>query len=340
MSSLVLLLLALTGAETPAQTPAPEAPKPEVVLFSRAVVVGFDWSEGFGLAAELGAPGSLADVVDATLLFEHRVTDKRTFPTTSVAPQQIRAAVEAQATLVIALDYLIPYVYAETGGEEGRRASLELALRTLETVPGPLVLGDIPDLSAALTAEKPILFAKQMPSAAGLKAVNDRLYEWAILHKNVSIAPVAQLYAAIKNEEAFSVRRASWPKSWLSELVQRDRMHTRLHGTIAAWLLALDGLCTARRDLDAQSFDWSPLAIYHKVYASKELERQRALAREIDERRLPANRPPPPRPPPPGVRPTPEEEMREKLEGSERGEAERAKKRDRAKEEKEGKDGG
>lgn len=309
MSSLALILLALPGGD-----PAPaQVQKPEVALFARAFVVGSEMTDGYGLQGDLGAPGSLVDILDASLLFARGPIEKRTFPSTSVAPQQIRAAIDAQATIIIALDYLQPYIYAETGGEEGRRASLDLALRNLEAVQVPLVLGDVPDLTAALSAEKPILFAKQMPSPQGLKAVNERIAQWAREHKNVTLAPVSAMFAHVNAGEPFNTRRSSWPAAWLPDLLMKDRMHTRLHGTIAAWLLAQDALCAARPDLDALSFDWSARSIYHKVYASKEAERQAATERLIAQRRLPANRPPPPPPLPPGPARSPEEEMRDKM---------------------------
>jgi hypothetical protein len=85
--------------------------------------------------------------------------------------------------------------------------------------------------------------------------------------------------------------------------MQSDRVHTRLHGTIALWLAGLDVLCTARTDLDPNAFDWNALSIYRKVYAAKSRQRDEAVEREVAKLRLPPSRPPPPPPAPPG--PTP-----------------------------------
>jgi hypothetical protein len=312
MSSLALLLVGLAG-DAPAVPAAP--PKPEVALFARAFVIGSDMTEGFGLEKEIGAKTSLADIVEATLLFEHRPVEKRTFPSVSVAAQQVKAAVDSNATIVIALDYLTPYVYADLGSEEQRRANVESALATLATVHVPMIVGDVPYLLSASTIQNALVTARMLPKPEALAAINERIAAWAQSQKDVVVAPVAAMYAHIESGEGFGVRASAWPASWLTELLLKDRVHTRMHGTIAAWLLGLDALCKARADIDPASFDWSANSIYKKVYAAKEAERKAAIAAEVDSRRMLPNRPPPGPPPPRPPPMSPEEEMRQKARG-------------------------
>src|SRR5436190_2774643 len=252
MSSLALLLIGLVG-DAPAVPATP--PKPEVALFAHAFVVGSDMTEGFGLEKEIGAKTSFADIVDATLLFQHRPAEKRTFPAVSVAAQQVKAAVDSNATIVLALDYLTPFVYADFGNDEQRRQSVESALSHLETVRVPMIVGDVPYLLSASTIQNPLVTARMLPKPEALAAINERIAAWAAGRTDVFIAPVAAMYAHIETNEGFGVRASSWPASWLSELLLKDRVHTRMHGTIAAWLLGLDALCKARKDVDPASFD-------------------------------------------------------------------------------------
>jgi hypothetical protein len=309
MSSLALLLTCLSAQAAPAQAPAPAAAptaltanSPEARLFAHAMVVGAAISDGVGLDKELGAPGSMSDVVQASLLFEtKREVERHVFDEIGVAHQQIQAAVEGQASIVIALDYLIPYAYAMQS-DDARMQQVATALKALEPIKCPIVLGDVPDLRAALAVEKPALAAAQVPSVETLKALNDSVVAWAAAHKEVVIAPVAMVFAQVEKKEPFTIHAYTWPASWLSDLMQTDRVHTRLHGSIALWLGGLDALCHARLDLDPRWFDWNALSIYRKVYAAKSRAREKALEEEITRLRLPPSRPPPqppiPAPPP------------------------------------------
>ncbi len=314
MSYLALILAGLAGD---ARGAADAPPKPEVALFSRAMVVGWEISEGFGLKAELGAPGDLGDIVEATLLFPHPPIERRTFPTTAVAGGQFQAAVGARASLIVAVDYLIPFVYSDAGSDEKRLANVETELQRLGTTQIPLVLGTVPDLTSASKILNPLVPPKFLPQPETLTRVNERIVAWAREHTNVFVAPIAAEYAHIEAGEPFGVRASAWPKSWLSEMIQKDRVHTRLHGSIAAWLLGLDALCTTRKEIDPASFDWSANSIFRKVYASKEGLRRAAATEIVDTLKLPPNRPPPGPPPRPLV--DPDEEVRRK----ERGESER-----------------
>lgn len=314
MSSLALFLVCLAG--DPVAQVAPAAPpKPEVALFARAFVVGSDMTEGFGLEKEIGAKTSLADIVEATLLFPHTPIEKRTFPTSSVASQQLRAAVESRATVVIALDYLTPFVYVDAGSDDQRKANVEAALKTLETVTVPMIVGDVPDLKSASTIQNALITPRMLPAPDALAAINARIAAWANARRDVAVAPVSAMFARIDANEGFGVRASSWPAAWLGELLLKDRVHTRMYGTIAAWLLGLDALCNLRKDLDATSFDWSSASIYRKVFAAKDADRKAAVAREVDARRLQPNRPPPGPPPPPPPPLDPAEEMRQKQRG-------------------------
>jgi hypothetical protein len=318
MFSLVPLFLCLP-AVTP-QAPSAPAQKPTLTaqLFAHAMIVGGDISDGVGLEKELGAPGSMSDVVQASLLFDtQHPVERHVFAETNVAHQQIEAAQQGQATLVIALDYLIPYVYAMQT-DDARKQQVATALKALEVLKCPIVLGDVPDLRAGTsgTNGRSALADGQVPSAETLKALNESITAWAATRKDVAIAPVAMVFAHVEGKEPFTIRNDTWGQAWLPDLLQSDHVHTRLHGAIALWIGGLDALCQVRKDVDARLFDWNALSIYKKIYDSKARERQKALDEEVTRLRPPPTRPPP-QPPPPA--PPPDEnakrEARKKAQG-------------------------
>ncbi len=299
LASLLLCLPAQAG-EAPTQTPAAPAakPTPTTQLFAHAMVVGGDISDGFGLDKELGAPGNLSDIVWASLLFEPKVpVESHVFSEINVAHQQIEAAQQGPASIVIALDYLVPYAYAMQS-DDARKQQVAAALKALEVLKCPIVIGDVPDLRAGAVGRTPALADGQVPSVETLKALNDSLVAWAATRKDVVIAPVALVFAHVEGKEAFTIHNYTWGQAWLADLVQLDRVHPRMQGAIAMWLGGLDALCKARTDLDDHAFDWNPLSIYKKVYDSKARPRQKALEQEISRLRVPPSRPPPQPPPP------------------------------------------
>jgi hypothetical protein len=198
---------------------------------------------------------------------------------------------------VIALDYLVPYVYAMQS-DDARKQKVDAALKALEVLKCPIVIGDVPDLRAGATGARPLLADGQVPSVESLKALNDSLAAWAATRKDVVIAPVAMVFAHVESKEAFTIHHYTWGQAWLPDLLQLDHVHPRMHGAIAMWLGGLEALCKARTDLDDHQFDWNPLSIYKKVYDSKTRQRQKATEDEIARNRLPPSRPPPQPPPP------------------------------------------
>jgi hypothetical protein len=311
------LLLCL--AATPPQAAAPAADKAAAnPLFAHIVVLGGDVSEGFGLERELGAPGSLADVIEASILTPHQPIEKRTAPwgPASSLPELVRGAAGLKPTLVVAIDYLIAPAYFDAETDDLRIAGVDKALQALEHLSCPILLGDVPDFARALAAEKPVLDPKRAPSPEGLKTIGAHVEQWSAAHKNVVITPFAAWMHAVTTEEPFTIRDTTWFKSWISELVQKDRVHPRLQGTISLWLASADALCNVRGTefagrTDPAKIDWDPRSIYQKVYASKEAERQVVIDREIQKQQRPAP-PRPPRPPPPPSKEEMEKQLREK----------------------------
>jgi hypothetical protein len=101
---------------------------------------------------------------------------------------QVRDAIESKPTLVIGIDFLFWFCYgtqARTDAERLKR--FDHGLKLLETIPCPLIVGDIPDASAAVGG---MLSESQMPSRAVLTAANERLRKWAAGRPEVTVVPL------------------------------------------------------------------------------------------------------------------------------------------------------
>src|SRR5689334_1804853 len=93
------------------------------------------------------------------------------------APTQVEAATNARPTLVIGVDFLFWFCYGDGRTDSERAQRFEQGLKLLEQIPCPLVVGDIPDVSAATNTG--IISNEQVPSASARAAANKRLKAWA-----------------------------------------------------------------------------------------------------------------------------------------------------------------
>lgn len=292
-------LAAASGDPAPQAAAAPAQKTPEELLFASVHVIGGDLTGGVGLDKEIGVPVTFADVIDASLLFPHGALTWHTFPSSSLAGEQVELARRAGATLVVAPDYLVPFVYADAVDDDARLRGIDTALKLLETLTCPLVLGDVPDFRATLTARKPAYPANHVPSVELLARVNAAVKKWAEPRKSVVLAPIADLYAHVASGEPLRARATNVPAAWLPELLQENRVHARAFGSILAWVMAFENLHRARPDLDGGRVDGSMISIFNRLYASKEAQRRALIEQALAAKRLPPNRPPPVPPPPP-----------------------------------------
>lgn len=198
----LLLGVSLLAAPLPAQkasvsTPATatqvvgKAPRP---LLSQVVVIGASLSNGFASGLKL------ASALDPGIAIEHeRVRDYSTsaffMNPRRFGKQVMDRALKKDPTLLVALDYTFWYGYGyvyprdvadNTGLRptkeelakktlEMRLAKFEVGLSQLDRYDGPLVLGNLPDMTGA---DPKMLSRNQIPTRPELDALNKRLMEW------------------------------------------------------------------------------------------------------------------------------------------------------------------
>lgn len=165
------------------------SPSPKLVL-ERVAVVGASVSAGVGGSVPLPA------LLDHATHAKHEpvldATDK--FMGVNVfdsGEYQFDQVVEADPTLVIAVDFLFWYAHTlvRSGEDEltERKLALDRGLEQVARAACPVVLGDIPDMSGA---QFKTLTPNRMPSLEVLVALNQHVRDWAVKHRNVTIVPL------------------------------------------------------------------------------------------------------------------------------------------------------
>ncbi len=192
--------------------------------WQRIAVIGASASAGFGTELEAGRAVLLAEVVDEALAAPHEAP--RSFASEMFflapetwGPQQVAEAAAYQPTAVLAVDYLFWFLYGAAPDEEARLARLEDGLASLAPLRGPLVLGGIPDMSAAVGT---MLVRSQVPAPATLARADARLREWTAARPGTVVLRFDPVADAAR--------------------VQDDRLHPNLAGLASLALGALAAL--------------------------------------------------------------------------------------------------
>ncbi len=215
----------------------PDDPRP--VSFDRA----------FG--AMLADPGASRVTLHATPMFFTR--------SHAIGPALLDRALRENPTLLIALDYLFWFAYGDVdarGGfladEHERDELFELGLAQLARFDGPLVVGDIPDMSPAIGL---MLARRQVPEPATLERLNARLRAWAAARPEVVIVPLHDMVEQIRRGRGLRIGTRFWAPEQTATFVLPDRLHPSPDGQIASATIVCD-LLTAHVDgIEASDFD-------------------------------------------------------------------------------------
>lgn len=246
---------------------SPVAAAPAVKLdLSKAYVIGASVSDGFGLRVTLppapapeAAPGAktdgtkappaprarsaglnladvLAAVVDAPAGLPRANPSSMFFmDARTTGKEQMDAAVKAEPSMVFALDYLFWYVYGVMPEDE-RLTLLEEGLKNLDRLTCPMVVGDIPDMSAAIGG---MLSRPQVPEAATMEKANARIAQWAAGKKSVVVLSLSTLIKSAMSGGKVELGGRTFEGDAARRLIQGDKLHATLTGSIA---ISIDGL--------------------------------------------------------------------------------------------------
>ena len=235
---------------------------PVKLSLARSIVIGASVSDGFGTQAlitmpnpALGTPDAPADapatiqklqavrlpealaaVVGGTDLPKHRASMMFFMNPQASADKQLAAAAEAVTPtekdkspgIVFALDYLFWQVYGDVPETE-RLQTLERGLKRIETLPGPVVIGDFPDMRHATLMLRPF----QVPTVETLAKANARLSEWVKDQPTVAVVPLSELVLAVRSSKPLTIGGTTYTPDQARELMASDGLHATGKGIIA-----------------------------------------------------------------------------------------------------------
>lgn len=293
-------LLLLAALQTVAPEPTAEASAPEPAL-ERVHLLGASVSAGFGLSKELEVQFDLADflplalgdsagtISDGASSGFHR--DPR-----NTGREQVEEALAAEPTAVVAVDFLFWYAYGFRRSCESREELLEVGLAALERLDCPVLVGDLPDMSAATGGEPPfpgsrtMLVEAQIPDLACLERLNSRIHAWAGEREQVHVYPLAHLTRQTRAGGTLELRGNRWDEERKAGLLQADLLHATVAGAAAMVVSIADALERAGL-VAAERVEWSADELVARAIEKTrpERERQRERRREAEERRRARN---------------------------------------------------
>jgi hypothetical protein len=232
----------VTATDSEAVAPASATNRP----WGRIVMIGASMTAGFTITEPFGGTNTphfrLSRYVDAAVASPHekvRNLGTATFflQPSAIGKRQVNQALKAQPTLLIGGDFLFWFCYGRVRTNEDRLQRFETGLKLIENISCPLLLGDIPDASAAKGG---ILSTNEIPPPAIIDAANRRLRAWAASRTNVVIMAVANFMRAAMANQPITVRGQTWPEGSTREFLQDDKLHPSARGCALLALAMLD----------------------------------------------------------------------------------------------------
>ncbi len=227
-------------------------------------MIGASASAGFVLTEPFGgtetAKCKLNHYLDAAITAQHApvknlATALMFMNPEGFAPAQIASLTNSKPTLVIGVDFLFWFCYGEGSTDAERAQRFEQGLKLLEPIPCPLVLGDIPDASAATNTG--IISIDQVPSEAARRAANQRLKTWAKSHPQVTVVPLAEFMRATMADATIKVHNGTLPAGKTRALLQADQLHPNPQGATVLSLGILDALVKSQKKFSAEEVNWN-----------------------------------------------------------------------------------
>ena len=235
------------------------------------VVIGASASAGFILAEPFGGPKTpqyqLSRYLDAALIKPGRAATNLASTSFFLNPdveakRQIDGALELKPGTVVAVDFMFWFCYGRAVSEEERPARFERGLALLDRLKCPMLVGDIPDASAAVGG---MLSQAEMPSAETIGAANRRLVEWAKGRANTAVLSLSNFMSCCQADRSLTVHQRTWADGETRKLLQADKLHPARHGCAALALAIMDALVTKAGVILESEVRWDADDIYRRV---------------------------------------------------------------------------
>ena len=149
----------------------------------------------------------------------------------------MQRAIRANPDLLLAVDFLFWFSYGTIGVDNSimktpgeRMKMLEVGLDLLDQYDGPIIVGNIPDMSQAIGR---MLSRNQVPGPRTLEKLNARIQTWVDERPRAHLFPLAGLMEQLKTGTPFSIGDQTWTTENLEKVLQRDRLHPTIEGQVA-----------------------------------------------------------------------------------------------------------
>lgn len=230
----------------------------------RVAVIGASASDGFGAyywrlddGTRVRDRVDLAELVRSasgeSLVVADLATAQFFANPAGIGTQIVDRAIRSDPDVVIAIDFLFWFGYGTVGidarrirTDEDRLAMLEFGLDLLDRIDVPIVVGDIPDMSAASGG---VLMPSAVPSEEMRTRINRRIRDWAAERDRVVVFPLSDLHGRLGRGETIRIGDQLLPAVERDRMLQRDRLHPTLGGLLAI-VAELDAVIRANDVLD------------------------------------------------------------------------------------------
>jgi len=184
-------------------------------------------------------------------------------PVGGESPELLEEAIASDPTCLVAVDFLFWFCYGFLDAEGGRIDNeserldlLEIGLGLLDAYGGPIVVGDLPDMSPAVGV---MLSLSQLPEPETLKRANERIRAWADRRERVTVYPLSSLVEQVRSGAGVDLAGLVWTPEQARRFIQRDKLHPSVDGQLATAQIVLrlldDRYEAVRPDDYLQNFD-------------------------------------------------------------------------------------
>lgn len=259
------------------------------VATRRIAIIGASVSDGFGVRLRSGKPDAngtrpvigvtMAMLLDAAAsdpagvqVMSH-ASNRFFLAPDAVARDSVRKAIADKPTLVLAVDWLFwsSYGSRRADGEpvrhcDDRAERLERALGVLQPLVDtgvPIVLGDLPDMRDAI--EGGMLTETMVPDAECLARLNARIHAWAAERRNVALLELREVVRRALAKEPIRACSRDWCEADLGPLLQKDRLHPTLNGSLAVVAAALQAADAKTAGAVSRAFDLDPAKVRQRL---------------------------------------------------------------------------
>jgi len=266
--SLITVSVCAADSQKPSKSEKPAVPTNTKAPWARIVMIGASASAGFTESEPLGGPTTLQlrlnRYLDAALVTSHEPVRNFSSAMFFMQPEgqgqtQSERALQSNPSLLIALDFLFWFCYGDGPTDKDRLQRFEQGLKLLEPFQCPLIVGDLPDASAA--AER-MLTADEIPSPAALSAANRRLKEWASARKQTAIIPLSAFMRNAMANKPLTVHGHTLAEGKTRVLLQDDKLHPSPVGCAVLALAIFDSLLSNQSFLSSRDIRWDAREVY------------------------------------------------------------------------------